>query len=273
MKSAGRVVVAGSLVLVTFYIAVPTDAQWLNHPSSGVPRTKDGKVNLSARVPRTPDGRVDLSGLWRAEPDPQGKPEGVEHEIFPRYFVNIAKDLKPEQLVLRADADKVFKERLQSEGRNAPEARCVPVGVPGISTFPLPFKIVQMPRLIIMLYEKDTTYRQIFMDGRPLPRDPNPSFMGYSVGRWERETLVVESIGFKDGGWLDRMGHPHGEQMHLTERYRRSDFGHLSIEMTINDPNTYEKPFTYTQPAILLPDSDVLEYYCTENEKDVQHFQ
>jgi len=262
----------GIVVLAALSVAVPIGAQWLNYPSSDVPRTKDGKANLSARAPKARDGKPDLSGIWRAEPDPQGKAEGVENEIFPRYFANIAKDLKPEEMVLRPSADTLFKERVQSEGKNAPEAHCVPVGVPGINTFPSPFKIVQMPRLIIMLYEKDTTYRQIFMDGRQLPRDPNPSFMGYSVGRWDAETLVVESVGFRDGGWLDRMGHPHGDQLHLTERYRRRDFGHLSIEMTIDDPNTYAKPFTYTQPSVLLPDTDLLEYYCTENEKDIRHF-
>ena len=260
------------VVLAALSAAAPTTAQWLNHPAPGVPRTKEGKVNLSVRTPKAPNGKPDLSGVWQPEPDPKGRPEGVENAIFPRYFVNLAMDLKPEEIVLGPAADQLFKERLAHEGRDAPEARCVPVGVPGINTFPLPFKIVQMPRLIVMLYEKDTTYRQIFMDGRQLPQDPNPSFMGYSVGRWQGDTLVVESVGFKDGGWLDRMGHPHSEQLHLTERYRRRDLGHLSIEMTINDPGTYEKPFTYTQPAALLPDTDLLEYYCTENEKDVQHF-
>jgi hypothetical protein len=263
---------AALAVLIAVTAAAPIGAQWLDYPSPGVPRTKDGKANLLARAPRARGGKPDLSGIWRAEPDPQGKPEGVENEIFPRYFVNIAKDLEPEQVGLRPAADVLFKERLQDEGKNAPEAHCVPVGVPGISTFPIPFKIVQMPGLIIMLFEKDTTYRQIFMDGRPLPRDSNPSFMGYSVGRWEADTLVIESVGFREGGWLDRMGHPHSDQLHLTERYRRRDFGHLSIETTIDDPGTYAKTFTYTQPAILLPDTDLLEYFCTDNEKDIRHY-
>jgi len=263
---------AALVVLATLFAAAPVAAQWLNYPSPDIPRTKDGKANLSARAPRARNGKPDLSGIWRAAPDPQGKPEGVENEIFPRYFLNMAKDLRSEDLLLRPPADTLFKEQVQSDGKLAPEARCVPVGVPGINTFPLAFKILQMPRLIIVLFEKDTTYRQIFMDGRPLPQDPNPSFMGYSVGRWEGDTLVVESVGFRDGGWLDRMGHPFSEQLHLTERYRRSDFGHLSIEMTIDDPKTYAKPLKYTQPAVLLPDTDLLEYYCTENEKDTPHF-
>jgi hypothetical protein len=262
----------GIAALAVSCLAAPIGAQWLHHPTAGAPRAKDGTVNLSARAPKRPDGKPDLSGIWRAAPDPLGKPENVEYEIFPRYFANVAKDLKPGNLVLQPPADSMFKERLASQGKNSPEAYCVPVGVPGIMTFPIPFKIVQMPRLIIMLFERDTTYRQIFMDGRKLPDDPNPSFMGYSVGRWEGETLVVESLGFRDEGWLDRMGHPHSADLRLTERYRRGDFGHMSIEVTIDDPKTYERPFTYTQPAVLLPDTDLIEYFCTENEKDVRHF-
>jgi len=264
--------IPGIAVVAAFAVASPIGAQWLNYPSPDTPRTKDGKANLSARAPKARDGKPDLSGMWQAAPDPRGKPEGVENEVFPRYFVNVARDLTPEQVLLHPAADQVFTERLRSEGKNAPEAHCVPVGVPAINTFPSPFKIVQMPRLIIMLYEKDTTYRQIFVDGRPLPRDPNPSYMGYSIGRWEADTLVVESVGFRDDGWLDRMGHPHSAQLRLTERYRRRDFGHLSIEMIVDDPGTYAKPLAYTQPALLLPDTDLLEYFCTENEKDVRHF-
>jgi hypothetical protein len=262
----------GIVAVAALAVGVPMGAQWLTYPSPDIPRMKDGKANLSARSPKLRDGKPDLSGVWRAAADPQGTPEGVENEIFPRYFINIAKDLKPQDVALRPTADILFKERLQDQGKNAPEAHCVPVGVPGINTFPSPFKIVQMPRLIVMLYEENTTYRQIFMDGRPLPPDPNPSFMGYSIGRWEADTLVVESVGFRNEGWLDRMGHPHSDQLHLTERFRRLDFGHLSLTVTIDDPATYAKPLTYTQPAVLLPDTDLLEYFCTDNEKDIRHF-
>jgi hypothetical protein len=262
----------GIIVLAVIALAASTGAQWLNYPSPDAPRLKSGKVNLSARAPKGTDGKPDFSGIWRAEPDPLGKPENVENEIFPRYFRNIAKDLKPEDAVMRPAADALLEERLQDQGKHSPEARCVPVGVPALNTFPFPFKIVQMPRLTIMLYEVGVTFRQIFMDGRPLPNDLSPSFNGYSVGRWEGDTLVVESVGFRDAGWLDRMGHPHSDRLHLTERFKRTDFGHLSIAMTIDDPNTYEKPLTYTQPAILLPDTDLLEYQCADNEKDLHHF-
>jgi hypothetical protein len=262
----------GIVMLAALAAAAPIGAQWLNYRSPDVPRTADGKADLSAPAPKAADGKPDLSGVWRPPADPLGKPENVENQIFPRYFANIAKDLKPDEIVLRPSADALFKERLRNHGVDSPEAHCAPVGVPGIITFPSPFKIVQLPRLLILLYEEDTTFRQIFTDGRRLPQDPNPSFMGYSAGRWEADTLVVESVGFRDGGWLDRMGHPHSDQLHLTERYRRRDVGHLSIEMTIDDPGTYVKPFTYTQPAVLLPDTDLLEYFCAENEKDVRHY-
>ena len=157
----------GIVVMAALSVGAPIGAQWLTYPSSDAPRTKDGKVDMSARAPKLRDGKADLSGLWRAAPDPQGKPEGVENEIFPRYFVNVAKDLKPEEMVLRPAAATLFKERLQDHGKNAPEAHCVPVGVPGISTFPSAFKIVQMPRLMIMLYEKTRrTGRSSWTDDR-----------------------------------------------------------------------------------------------------------
>jgi hypothetical protein len=126
--------------------------------------------------------------------------------------------------------------------------------------------------VIAVLYESDTTFRQIFMDGRRLPQDPNPSFMGYSVGKWEGDTLVVESTGFRDNGWLERMGHPHSAALRLVERIRRRDFGHLEIEVTIDDSKSYTRPITYTQKAMLIPYADLIEYYCAENEKDVTHF-
>jgi hypothetical protein len=262
----------GIVVLAAITVSAPTGAQWLSYPSRDAPRLKDGTVNLSAGAPKRKDGKPDLSGIWRAQADPLGKPENVENEIFPRYFRNIARDLNTEEIVLRPAADALLNERVQDQGKNSPEARCVPVGVPALNTFPFPFKIVQMPGLTIMLYEVGTTYRQIFMDGRPLPKDPNPSFNGYSVGKWDSDTLVVESVGFREEGWLDRMGHPHSDQLHLTERFKRTDFGHLSIAMTIEDPKTYEKPLTYIQPAILLPDTDLLEYFYADNEKDIRHF-
>jgi len=144
--------------------------------------------------------------------------------------------------------------------------------VPAAATVPLPWKIIQTPQVILILYEENNIFRQIFLDGRPLPKDPDPRWMGYSVGRWEGDALVVDSSGFREGGWLDRMGHPHSSDLHLIERFRRLDVGHLEIDVTIDDPKAYGKRFTYTLRQTLIPDQDLYEYFCTENEKDVEHF-
>jgi hypothetical protein len=199
-------------------------------------------------------------------------PEGVENAINPRYFINIAADQKPDDVPFLPSAGAIFKERLESEGKEDPLARCVPAGVPAINSFPTPLKIIQTPGVIAVLYEADTTFRQIFTDGRSHPPDPQPSFMGYSVGKWEGDTLVVDTIGFRDRGWLDRMGHPHSDALHLVERLRRQDVGHLEIQMTIDDPKAYTKALVVTQRLALIPDGDLLEYFCTENEKDIAHF-
>jgi hypothetical protein len=248
-------------------------AQWANHPGRGVPRTSDGKPKLSVKPPRK-NGRPDLSGIWQAEPDPQGKPSGVEYEINPRYFINIAADRqKPDDLPFQPWAADLFHQRLESQGIDDPLTRCVPPGAPAANTFPAPFKIIQTPELIAILYETETTFRQIFMDGRNHPVDPVPTMYGYSVGKWEGSTLVVESLGFKDRGWLDRMGHPHSERLRLIERFTRRDFGHMDLSITVDDPKTYTEPFTYTQRMRLLPDTELMEYFCSENESDRSHFE
>ena len=169
-------------------------------------------------------------------------------------------------------AEALFKQRLQSQGKDDPIAHCQPTGVPALGTIPLPYKIIQMPRLIVILYEENSVFRQVFLDGRLPVQDPEPRWMGYSSGKWDGDTLVVDTVGFNDRSWLDRMGHPHSDALHVIERFRRRDVGHLDIEVTIDDPKAYTKPITYTQKATLVPDEDLLEYFCSENEKDVQHF-
>jgi hypothetical protein len=258
--------------IVLCVMATPVTAQWAKQPTPGIPRTTDGKASLTAPRPRTADGKTDLSGVWLPDRDPNGKPEGIENDVLPRYFVNITADLKPEEVTLEPSAAAVFKQRLQSQGKDDPTAHCQPTGVPAIGRVPLPYKIVQTPRLIVILYEENTVFRQIFLDGRKLPEDAEPRFMGYSIGKWDGDTLVVDTAGFNDRGWLDRMGHPHSEGLHVIERFRRRDAGHLDVEVTINDPKTYSKPITYTQRQTLVPDEDLLEYFCAENEKDVAHF-
>jgi hypothetical protein len=264
-----------SIAAALFTVAVLTTsvlAQWPNQLPPGVPRTADGKPNLSAQAPRTRNGRPDLSGIWQAEPDPKGQQEGVESTVFPRYFVNIAADQpSPFDLPWQNGAADLLRERLATLGKADPQTRCVPPGVPAANTFPAPFKIIQNRGLIAILYETETTFRQIFLDGRKHPSDPSPTLSGYSVGSWDDQTLVVDSKGFKDRGWLDRMGHPHSDALHLVERFTRRDFGHLDIAMTIDDPKTYTEPFTYVQRTVLLPDTELIEYYCSENELDAPH--
>jgi hypothetical protein len=262
----------GATFLSLLLFMVPASAQWLYPPDPGIPRTRDGKPNLSARAPRTREGKPDLSGVWRPEPDPDGVPDPFAPEVLPRYFLNIAVDLKPEDVPFQPWAAALFKERGARQGADDPISRCEPTGVPAIDTVPVPFKIIQMPRLIVILYEGDTTYRQVFMDGRRLPQDPQPTFMGYSLGRWEGDTLVVDTTGINERSWLDRFGHPHSDALHVIERFRRRDVGQMDIQITIDDPKAYTRPLTYTQKQILLPDTDLFEYFCTENEKDTAHF-
>jgi hypothetical protein len=242
--------------------ATPLRAQWLGYRVPGVPRTADGKVNLSALTPQAPDGKPDLSGFWESETG---------------YFQDLAKDLKPGDVVMQPWAKTLQAQREGKEHQDDPLSVCLPPGVPRISmsagVMPHPFKIVQTPALVVLLYETsaNSTFRQVFLDGRPLPKDPQPTWLGYSVGRWEGNTLVVETIGFNGRSWVDTAkGHPQTEDAHVTERFTRPDFGHLEIDITIDDPKAYLKPWRAKVPVHLLPDSDLIETYC-ENEKDEVH--
>ena len=237
----------------------PLAAQWLNHPTPGMPRTPEGKPNLAAPAPRTADGKADLSGLW--------------NRISPKYSRNIAADLKPGEIQPWAEA--LVQQRKENLGRDYMNVLCVPVG-PGYvtaadSTGAEMMKIVQTPGLVLIL-NPDLTYRQIFMDGRALESAPNPSWMGYSVGHWDGDTLVVESFGFNDRTWLDHDGHPHSEALRITERYRRRDFGNLDIEVTLSDPAVYAKPWTVAVRAELAPDTEILEWVCNEKPGGLEHW-
>ena len=261
------------LLLVT---AAAAPAQWANQRDPRVPGLRDGRPNLSAPTPRTADGKPDLSGVWEnvRDPLPAGvrAVEGPDFTV-PRYFLDVTADMKPGQVQMEPWAEALFKQRGESHGVADPISHCKPVGIPALDASYPPYKITQTPRLLIVLYEYHGTFRQIFLDGRkPIP-DPNPTWMGYSTGRWDGDTLVVETAGFNDLGWLDRMGHPHSAALHVTERFRRRDVGHLEIEVTVDDPKTYRKPIVWRQQVTLMPDEDLIEYFCEENERDVQHFQ
>jgi len=245
-----------------FALCATLSAQWLNYRTPGVPRNADGSVNLSAPPPKTPDGKPDLSGTW---------------ESAPGYFQDLTKDLKPDEVVEHTWAKALRAEREGNLHSGDLLVQCLPPGVPRIDTsgesMPHPFKIVQTPALVVLLYETsaNSTFRQVFLDGRPLPKDPQPTWLGYSVGRWDGNTLVVDTNGFNGRAWLDTdKGHPQTEEGRVTERFTRRDFGHLEIQITIDDPKAYAKPWRTTVPVHLLPDSDLIETYC-ENEKDLPH--
>jgi len=238
-------------------------AQWPQVASKKLPRTADGKVDLKAPAPRTSWGTPDLSGLWEmyAETDPG----------LPKLILNLAADMKPGQVQMLPWAQKLYEQRLASNGKDHPGAQCLPSGMPEKDTVPAPYKIVQTPDLIVFLYESRTIYRQIFMDGRSLPVDPNPTWQGYSVGHWDGDTLVVESSGFNGKEWLDMAGHPETEAMHLTERFTRRDVGHMDVQFTIDDPKAYVKPWTVSAKIHLVPEGDLIEYICEENNRAPGH--
>jgi hypothetical protein len=242
------------LPIIASVINGPLAAQWANYSTPHVPRTADGKPNLTAPAPRTPDGKPDLSGLW--------------DKISPKYGRNIAADLKPGEV--QPWAEDLVRQRSEDLGKDYMGYLCLPLGpayaTNGGSTAAGMMKIVQTPTLILFL-TPDLAYRQIYLDGRKLEKDPNPSWMGYSVGHWEGDTLVVESNGFNDRTWLDRSGHPHTEALRVTERYRRKDFGHLEMTETLQDPTIYAKPLTATMQAQLNADTELIEYVCNENVK------
>ena len=254
-------------------------AQWLNHRSPDIPRTSDGKANLSAPTPRSADGRPNLSGLWQTAAAPPemlerlipGATNGAGEEPLSQYFINIFSDFKPDEVPMRPEAAALFQQRSKAFSNVSPLSHCLPEGMPLVEMAPAPYKIIQMPGLTVMLYERDTTFRQVYTDGRRLPDDPQPSWLGYSVGKWDGDSLVVETAGFNDRGWLDARGHTHGEALHLTERFHRLDFGHMDVALTIDDPETYTRPFTIKLKQRLQPDTDLLESFCAENEKDSHH--
>jgi hypothetical protein len=253
--SAGHVSGAVVAALLMSLLAVPAAAQWLNYPTPGIPRLPDGKPNLSAPAPRAADGKPDLSGIWRG--------------AGPLYRFNIAQDLEPQDIQPWAEA--LFLQRVRESRKDSPLAKCLPVSVPFHSFFNLT-RIVQTPGLMMIVYESpNSPHRTVFTDGRDLPKDPNPAFLGYSIGRWEGDTLVVTTTGFNDLGWLDSAGHPQTESLRITERMRRRDFGHMDFEITIDDPKVFTKPFTVKTQRLLAPDTDLLEDFC-ENEHDRAHF-
>jgi hypothetical protein len=246
-----RIVIVAALWL----LPVSLCAQWLDWRTPGIPRTADGKPNLTAPAPRTPEGKPDFSGLWQPEVN--------------AYRFNVIQDLKDEA-IFRPAAEAIFMERVKDFRRDDPVTNCLPGGPSDMLN--AMYRIIQSPTVVALLYETGTgRYRQIHMDGRKLAQDPNPAWLGYSVGRWEGDTLVVESAGFNDRTWLDRAGHPHSEKLRVTERFRRVDFGHMQYQITFDDPETLTKPLTLSLAVNYRADTDMLENVCNENNRDKVH--
>jgi hypothetical protein len=249
------IAVAGLLATV-LGSSSPAAGQYLKRVDPKVPRLPDGKPNLEAPAPRRADGRPDLNGLWNA--------------VDGRFLTNLSRRAGIEP-PFTPWAAALFKERQDNQGRDRPSGLCLPKTIPDAMLVPnYPWKIVQTPELTIVLFENFTQYRQIFTDGRGYPEERAPTWFGYSLGKWDGDAFVVESLGFNDKSWLDDGGHPRSEQMKVTERFRRKDYGHLEIDFTFDDPKAYTKPWTVTVPFVLLPDTDIIENIC-ENEQDVAH--
>lgn len=253
--AAGRLL-AG--VVIALVLAGTAEAQWEPYPWKNMPRTADGKVDLNAPPRRTADGKPDLSGFWM--------PGGSV-----RHLLNLAADLKPEDVPLQPWAKALYAERIDNNGKDHPGVRCLPSGIPEKLNIPDGLKLVQTPDLLIFLHESRTIYRQVFTDGRPLPKDAQPTWMGYSIGRWEGDTLVVETIGQNGKTWLDMRGLPGTESMRVIERYTRPSIGRINIDVTIDDPKAYTKPWSVKLSWRLEPDTDLIESICEENNKDPGH--
>ena len=270
-------------MLMHMLFAAALLAQWLNYPSPGVPRLANGTVDLAAKAPRTPDGKPDLSGVWQTELETgeeiarRSNPAadalivpGDDPRTFSRYFFNVLADFTDAEAPMQPATREIMRKNGVRTAGN-PAGPCLPHGLPMSDLMSYaPFKIIQTRSVIAVLYELDNNFRQIYMDGRALPKDPQPTWGGYSVGRWEGDTLVVDAAGFTDRSRLDVAGHPHSEALHIQERFRRRDFGHLDLTVTIDDPVMYTKPWTVTMTKRLIADDELIEWMC-ENEKDLIH--
>jgi hypothetical protein len=258
IKQAGlktRLYVPRTLLLVCAAIVLAAgsslEAQWIKHQTPGLPRLSDGKPDLNAPAPRTAEGKPDLSGLW--------KNDGGD-----RYYNNITADLQVSDMAPWAHA--LFMKRQLEFGKDSMETQCLPLGPAYLTTRYREFRIVQTPALIMFAFS-DGMHRQIFLDGRALESDPNPIWMGYSVGHWEGDVLVVESNGYNDRSWLDFGGHPHTEELRITERYTRRNVGRMDVEVTMTDPKVYPKPIRFSMPIGLQADTEMLEGFCENHHK------
>ncbi len=263
------------IVSIVVALCTPVAAQWVNYPTPRVPKDKAGKPNLAAPAPRTSDGKPDLSGLWQTRADgvPGVAPstEPVTGSLnFPPEFVNIGEGIKG-GLPFQPWARALWQSRQDNLRVESPAGLCQPVGILQRQTNALPRKFVQVPGLLVILHEEDNEFRQIFTDGRPAPPDPLPAFNGYSSGQWVGDTLVVKTAGFKEEWWADRRGSPLTGAATITEKFHRITYGRMDLEITVDDPKAYTRPWSVTLHQDLALNTELMEYFCSENEKDRSH--
>jgi hypothetical protein len=258
-----------AIFAIAVFLAAAAQAQWLNYPTPGLPRTPDGKVRLDAPAPRTPDGKPDLSGVWASDCALQ------DDGCFPRgsRFFDLARGLNADDVQMTPWAAAISKQREARNHVDDPYGYCLPPGTPRIDFAGAPFKILQTPQVTAILYETvaNSTFRQVFTDGRAFPPQMEPTWLGYSIGRWDGDVFVVESRGFRDGGWLDTLrGRPHSDALHTFERFRRIDVGHMELAVTIDDPKAFVKPWTLTATLLLQADTDLIESSCEGHGKTME---
>ena len=264
---------AGALSLAAFALAAMpavTLAQWFDFPTPGVPRTASGAPDLGAPAPRTPDGKPDFSGMWFANVPSRDycrTADCIQEERMAREQINIGMSLEGGLPYTDWSREQMVPRRANN-GREDPHTYCMPPNFPRAWTLPQYMKIVQTPSLMVVLHEFNAAYREIYMDGRPLPEDPNPTWNGYSTAHWEGDTLVVETNGIRDDMWLDVQGSPITESGRVTERLRRLSFGLMQIEITVDDPKAYTKPWTVTIEMAYQADTPMLEEICLDDEQD-----
>ena len=265
-----------AVMTVIVLLATSADAQWLKYPTPSIPRTADGKPNLNAPAPRMADGKPDLQGTWANE-CVLDRGDGVgctgQRGTRPTLFFDLARDLPADAVRMTAWAAAIQAQRVSRDHVDDPYGYCLPMGVPRM-TVSTPFKILTTPGITALLHETITglVFRQVFTDGRPLPPVTEPTWLGYSIGHWEDDVFVIESTGFRDGGWLDtNRGRPHSDALRLIERFRRVDFGHMELTLSIDDPKAYLKPWTVKTTLIAVTDTELIESFCDNQDKTVEH--
>jgi hypothetical protein len=243
-------------ILALGFLQSSAAAQWMPHPLPDMPRKSNGAPDLEAPAPRTADRKRDLSGLWHVR-------------AFAKYHTSLAADLGKAPLAPLGEG--IYNAHMEKFGAEDPSTRCLPSGVPRFYGDPFPFKILQRPGIMMMLLESGTLYRQIFTDGRELPVNPTPTWLGYAVGKWSGDEFVIHSTGFNGKAWLDSKGLPTSDALQVTERLHRRNYGHMDVRITIDDAKMYATSWTVMLPLELMPESELIEFVCLENEKDLRH--